>query len=75
MIRLSSDDKLRLMQTAWCASSEDCHSMRLYRRGLARIAVNYGDGTVLWISTDAGFNALRDFLEKRSAGHVWPNTS
>ena len=49
MIRLSEHDKIRLLHTAWRASSEDKHSLRMFKRGLVRIAVNYGDGSTLWV--------------------------
>ena len=65
MFRLSAQDKIRLLHTAWRALSDDKHSHKMFKRGLARVAVNYGDGSVLWISTEAGWAALEDFLEKR----------
>lgn len=66
MVRLSEHDKLRLMHTAWRALSNDEHSIRMFKRGLVRIHLNYGDGSVMWISTKKGWNALENYLDKRS---------
>ena len=65
MFRLSVHNKIRLLHTAWRALSDDKHSHQMFQRGLARVAVNYGDGSVLWISTEQGWTALEDYLEKR----------